>query len=142
MTRSVDLAATAADLRLAVKLLAQRLRAQARPGELSWSQESVVSLLDRQGPMTITELATVEGVRSQSMGSTVSSLEALGLVRRVPDPTDGRQAQICLTDQGNQALATARAIKQGWLVGVLGERLSPAEQKTLSGAIELLLRLV
>ncbi|HEV3357558.1 MAG TPA: MarR family transcriptional regulator [Pseudonocardiaceae bacterium] len=138
---AVDLPATAADLRIAVKLLAQRLRAQARPGDLSWSQESVVSLLDRQGALTVTELAKVEGVRSQSMGSTVASLEALGLVRREPHPTDGRQSLISLTDQGNRALGEARAAKQTWLVGLLGE-LSAAEQRTVRAGIDLLLRLV
>ena len=138
---AVDLPATAAELRMAVKLLAQRLRAQARPGDLSWSQESVVSLLDRQGPLTVTELARVEGVRSQSIGSTVASLEALGLVAREPHPTDGRQALITLTEQGNQALAQARSVKQSWLVGLLGERLTPAEQQTLRTGVELLLRL-
>lgn len=138
---AIDLPGTAADLRTAVKLLAQRLRAQARPGELSWSQESVVSLLDRQGPLTVTELARIEGVRSQSAGSTVASLEAVGLVRREPHPTDGRQALISLTDQGRRALAQARAIKQNWLIGELSERLTPAEQRTLRAGIDLLLRL-
>ena len=138
----VDLPATAAELRTAVKLLAQRLRTEARPGDLSWSQESVVSLLDRPGPMTITELARLEGVRSQSVGSTVASLEALGLVHREPHPTDGRQALISLTDQGNQALAQARAAKQNWLVGVMAERLTRPEQQALRTGIELLLRLL
>ena len=137
-----DLSATAADLRLAVKLLAQRLRAEARPGDLSWSQESVVSLLDRQGPTTVTELARVEGVRSQSMGATVASLEELGFVRREPDPTDGRQSIVSLTGQGVSALAAARAVKQSWLVGMMGERLSAQEQRELGSAIPLLLRLV
>ena len=137
-----DLSATAADLRLAVKLLAARLRAEARPGDLSWSQESVVSLLDRQGPTTVTELAKIEGVRSQSMGATVASLEELGLVQRKPDPTDGRQSIVSLTGQGVAVLETARAVKQSWLVGVLGERLSAEEQLALDSAIQLLLRLV
>ena len=139
---AVDLPATAAALRTAVKLLAQRLRQQARPGELSWSQESVVSLLDRHGPLTITELARIEGVRSQSAGSTVASLEALGLVHREPHPTDGRQVLISLTEQGERALALARDVKQNWLVGVLGERLTAEEQQTVLAGVELLLRLV
>lgn len=137
-----DLSATAADLRLAVKLLAARLRAEARPGDLSWSQESVVSLLDRQGPTTVTELAKIEGVRSQSMGATVASLEELGLVQRKPDPADGRQSIVSLTGQGVAVLEAARAVKQSWLVGVLGERLSAEEQAALDSAIQLLLRLV
>ena len=139
---AVDLPATAAKLRTAVKVLAQRLRAEARPGELSWSQESVVSLLDRQGPLTVTELARIEGVRSQSAGSTVTSLEVLGFVRREPHPADGRQVLISLTEQGEHALAQARAAKQNWLVGVLAERLTADEQQTVLAGIDLLMRLV
>jgi DNA-binding MarR family transcriptional regulator len=139
---AVDLSATAADLRLAVKLLAHRLRAEARPGEVSWSQESVISLLDREGPATVTELAKAEGVRSQTMGSTLASLEAAGLVRREPDPGDGRQTLASLTDRGRDALARARQIKQTWLTAVMAERLTLDEQKALSEGVELLLRLV
>jgi DNA-binding MarR family transcriptional regulator len=135
-----DLPAAAADLRLAVKLLAHRLRAEARLG-LSWSQESVISLLDRKGPVTVSELAKAEGVRSQSMGSTVASLAAEDLVHREPDPSDGRQTLVSLTEKGREALAQTRVIKQSWLESVIAERLTPAEQEVLVGAVELLLRL-
>ena len=135
-----DLTAAAADLRLAVKMLAQRLRAEARPG-LSWSQESVISLLDRKGQVTVSELARAEGVRSQSMGSTVASLAAEGLVHREPDPSDGRQTLVSLTEKGREALAQFRAIKQTWLESAITERLTPEEQQVLATAAELLLRL-
>ena len=136
----LDLSAAAADLRLAVKLLAQRLRVQARPG-LSWSQESVISLLDRKGIVTVSELARAEGVRSQSMGSTVAGLETEGLVHREPDPSDGRQTLVSLTEQGREVLAHLRELKQTWLESVIAERLTPDEQQVLVAAVELLLRL-
>ena len=136
----LDLSAAAADLRLAVKLLAHRLRAEGRPG-LSWSQESVISLLDRKGQVTVSELARAEGVRSQSMGSTVASLAAEDLVHREPDPSDGRQTLVSLTEKGREALAKSREIKQTWLESVIAERLAPDEQQVLVAAVELLLRL-
>ncbi|MGW7545947.1 MarR family winged helix-turn-helix transcriptional regulator [Streptomyces sp. NPDC054770] len=136
-----DLPAAAADLRLAVKLLAHRLRTEARPG-LSWSQESAISLLDRKGSVTVSELAKAEGVRSQSMGSTVAGLAAEGLVRREPDPSDGRQTLVSLTEQGQESLARTREAKQTWVESVIAERLTTDEQRTLVSAVELLLRLV
>ncbi len=135
-----DLSAAAADLRLAVKLLAHRLRAEARPG-LSWSQESVISLLDREGPVTVTGLARAEGVRSQSMSSTVASLAAEGLVHREPDPSDGRQTLVTLTEKGLAALAQSREIKQTWLESAIAERLTQDEQQVLAAAVGLMLRL-
>jgi len=136
----LDLPAAAADLRLAVKLLAHRLRAESRPG-LSWSQESVISLLDREGPVTVSGLARAEGVRSQSMGSTVASLAAEGLVHREPDPSDGRQTLVRLTEKGVATLAQAREFKQTWLESVIAERLTADEQQALVAAVGLLLRL-
>ena len=136
----LDLPAAAADLRLAVKLLAHRLRAEGRPG-LSWSQESVISLLDRKESVTVSDLARTEGVRSQSMGSTVASLAAEGLVHREPDPSDGRQTLVSLTAKGREALAQTREFKQTWLESVIAERLTPDEQQVLVAAVELLLRL-
>jgi DNA-binding MarR family transcriptional regulator len=101
-----------------------------------------MSLLDREGPVTVTELAKAEGVRSQTMGATLASLEAEGLVLREPDPGDGRQMLASLTDKGRDELARAREVKQTWLTAVMAERLSAEEQKILSAAVELLLRLV
>lgn len=123
-----------------VRLLAQRLRAESRPG-LSWAQDSVISLLDRKGPVTVSELARAEGVRSQSMGTTVASLAAEDLVHREPDPSDGRQTLVSLTGKGREALAQARQLKQTWLESAIAERLTPDEQQALVAAVDLLLRL-
>src|SRR6202045_2150726 len=83
--------ALAAELHALIGKLKRRLREQASAGDLTPSQTSVLGHLDRHGPTTVTALARMEGVRSQSMGTTVASLEAAGLVKGSPDPTDGRQ---------------------------------------------------
>ena len=75
------------------------------------------------------------------MGSTVASLAAEGLVHREPDPSDGRQTLVSLTEKGREALAQSREIKQTWLESVIAERLTPEEQQVLVAAVELLLRL-
>ncbi|EQD59024.1 MarR family transcriptional regulator, partial [mine drainage metagenome] len=60
---------------------ADRLREQAHPGDVTWSQMSVLGRLERDGPATVTRLARAEGVRPQSMGATVSVLLGAGLLR-------------------------------------------------------------
>src|SRR6201991_5263601 len=89
--------ALATDIHAISGKLKRKLREQASAGDLTQSQLAVLSHLDRNGPTTVTELARMEGVRSQSMGATVAALEAAGMVRGSPNPNDGRQTILSLT---------------------------------------------
>ena len=60
-------ATVAGALRVVVGQLVRRLREQAHPGAVTWSQMSVLGRLERDGPATVTRLARAEGVRPQSM---------------------------------------------------------------------------
>jgi DNA-binding MarR family transcriptional regulator len=132
----------AEELRLAVRRLMARLRQESAGDELTQSQRAVIARLDAQGPSTIAALARAEAVRPQSMGATVAVIEAEGLVRRSPDPRDGRRAVISLTDAGRRTLAENRARRQEWLEGAMEARLSQAELATLRDAVAVLNRLV
>ncbi len=140
---SAAAAALATDLRVVVGKLKRRLRDQIRLGtDLTWSQMSVLGLLERDGPATVTALARAEGVRPQSMGATVSVLEAAGLVVGAPDPADGRQTILSLTDACRALIRATRAAREDWLLRAIQTHLSPAEQEELADAVQLLKRLV
>ncbi len=132
----------AEDLRLAVRRLMARLRQESAGDELTASQRAVIVRLDAQGPSTIAALARAEAVRPQSMGATVAAIEAQGMVRRNPDPRDGRRAVISLTDTGRRTLAENRARRQEWLESAMASRLSPGELATIRDAVAVLNRLV
>ncbi len=132
----------AADLRLILVQLRRRLLAQADIGELTNSQWAVLTHLEKSGPSTVTELARVEGIRSQSMGSTVASLESAGLVVGNPDPDDGRRTIYSVTPACRKFIENGRAVRQDWLVRALNAKLVPEEQETLADAVSLLRRLV
>ncbi len=134
--------AIASQLRVLLGKLRRRLREQSDPGDLTWSQKSALLRLERDGPITITDLASVEGVRPQSMGATICSLEEIGLVYRTPDPADGRKTILSITDDCREWIAAGRAAREDWLFRSIEARLSPAEQEQLAGAIGLLERLV
>jgi DNA-binding MarR family transcriptional regulator len=134
--------ALAAELRVAIGNLKRRFRDQAGLGDLTWSQLCVISRLDREGPATVTTLARAEGVRPQSMGATVSALESAGLVGGSPDPGDGRQTILSLTDTCKEWLKAGRAAKEDWLSRAIQTNLAPAEQEELAHAVDLLKRLV
>jgi DNA-binding MarR family transcriptional regulator len=133
--------ALAVDLRVVVGQLRRRLREQASFGDLTWSQTSVLSRLDREGPATVTSLARAEGMRPQSMGATVSALEVAGLVSGSPDPKDGRQTILSLTPSCQEWIKAGRAAREDWLFRAIQSKLPPEEQEELASAIELLKRL-
>ena len=134
--------ALAGELRVLIGQLKRRLREQTNLGDITWSQVSVLSLLERDGPATVTTLARAEGMRPQSMGATVASLQAAGLVSGSADPTDGRQTLLSLTATGRDWIKAGRAAREDWLSRAIQTKLAPAEQQKLADAVELLKRLV
>jgi DNA-binding MarR family transcriptional regulator len=134
--------ALAGELRVLIGQLKRRLREQTNLGDITGSQVSVLSLLEREGPATVTTLARVEGMRPQSMGATVASLQAAGLVCGSADPTDGRQTLLSLSATGREWIKAGRAAREDWLSRAIQTKLSPAEQEKLAAAVELLKRLV
>jgi DNA-binding MarR family transcriptional regulator len=135
---TLDTSRLASELRIVLGQLIRRLRAEHR---FSLSQVGVLGRLDREGTMSIGDMAIAERVRPQSMTQTISDLEALGLIARRSDPTDGRRTLVELTDEGLQTLQADRRHREGWLAGAITEDLSPDERQVLGEAIVLLTRL-
>jgi DNA-binding MarR family transcriptional regulator len=133
--------ALAGELRVVLSKLSRRLREQAHAADLTGSQKSVLLRLERDGPATVTALARAEGVRSQSMGATISSLEEAGHVIGSPDPADRRQTILSITGACREWIRAAREAKEDWLFRALRAKLAPREQEQLAGTIELLRRL-
>ncbi|WP_103885089.1 MarR family winged helix-turn-helix transcriptional regulator [Actinacidiphila yanglinensis] len=133
---------TADELTTLVAQLSRRMRTASAGAEITPSQQSVISRLDREGPATTAALARGELVRPQSMRATLAALEERALVVRAPHPTDGRQVVFSLTDEGAHLLRTGREARRGWLAEAMETHLSPAEQRAMTEAVPLLRRLV
>jgi DNA-binding MarR family transcriptional regulator len=128
------------ELSLAIGQLVRRLRMEANPGELTWSQIATLARLEKTGPMTTADLARSEHVKPQSMGTTLADLEQEGLVQRRPHPTDGRQILFALTAEGIEARRKRSIAKREWLLAAMA-KLDPADQQTLIAAAALIKRL-
>lgn len=126
------------ELRETLGRVIRRLRAEPGP---SVGRMVVLGRLDRDGPTSISDLATAEKMRPQSMAQTVNDLQAGGLVSRRPDPNDGRRALIELTARGHQLLQTTGARRETWLTAVLDNELDATERALLHEAIILLERI-
>jgi DNA-binding MarR family transcriptional regulator len=134
--------ALAAELRIVFGALSRRLREQADVGDLTSAQKSVLLRLERDGPATGSALARAEAMRPQSMGAIITALETAGYVAGAPDPSDGRQTIIALTDHFRDWVSAARAARQDWLLRALQARLTAQEQRQLADAVELIKRLL
>ncbi len=134
--------ALAQELRALVGKLKRRLRDKTHSNDLTPSQASILLRLEKDGAATASSLARAEGMRPQSVAPLVAALEDAGLVHSAPDPADGRQTLLSLTEACRAWVEEARAARQDWLTRTLQARLSPQEQDEVANAIELLKRLV
>ncbi|WP_161883746.1 MarR family winged helix-turn-helix transcriptional regulator [Deinococcus alpinitundrae] len=137
----VSLPTLAAELRVVVGRLRRRLRQESHLGDFTPSQVAVLTHLERGSALTVTALARAEGVRPQSMGATVASLEALGCLSGRADPTDGRQTLWTLSEAFQTRLGLSRARREDWLARALQTQFTPQEQADLARAAGLLGRL-
>ena len=127
---TLDTAALAHDLRLAVMRFSRRLRSQRVDQSVTLTHLAALSTLKRHGAMSPGELAGHERVQPPSMTRVVVALEGMGLVTRSPHPTDGRQVVIDLTPAAEELLNAEARAREAWLTGML-ERLTVEERAVL-----------
>ncbi|MGY1689118.1 MarR family winged helix-turn-helix transcriptional regulator [Geodermatophilus sp. SYSU D00697] len=118
---TLDTAALAHDLRLAVMRFSRRLRNQRVDESVTLTHLAALSTLKRHGRMSPGELAAHERVQPPSMTRVVVALEGMGLVTRSPHPTDGRQVVIELTPAAEELLTVEARAREAWLAGRLHE---------------------
>lgn len=132
-----DLART---LLLCMGLLRRRLRQVPVSGELTFPQTAALGRLDRGGPAAAADLARQEQISPQSMGATLSELEARGLVKRTPDPHDGRRILLTITAAGRRELNRRRHARVEQLARGLAE-FTETERADLARSLPLIERL-
>ena len=74
------------------------------------------------------------------MGATIAGLESRGLVKRKPDPEDGRQSVLALTKAGLAALLDKRNARTELIARALAASSRRAEIRRLAAAVPLIER--
>jgi DNA-binding MarR family transcriptional regulator len=126
-------------LRLTVMRLARRLRQEAG-GDITLSQFSALATVERQGPISLKDLAEVERITPPSMTRISSCLEERSLVVRTADAADRRVARLAITDLGLLLLEKTRSRRDAYLADQL-QALSPDDRSVLDRALPILQRL-
>ncbi|MCU1434557.1 MAG: MarR family transcriptional regulator [Pseudarthrobacter sp.] len=80
-----------------------QLSRQVHP-DLEPAAYGLLSVIRREGPIRLTDLALNIGVGKPSVSRQVAFLESIGLVFKEADPLDGRAQSIRLTDKGEEKM--------------------------------------
>jgi DNA-binding MarR family transcriptional regulator len=130
----------AAEIRGTLAVLYHRIRQTKETGDLTLSESSAVSRLQHGGPTTAATLAKLEQISPQSIGATVASLEARGLIQRSADPADGRRVILSVTSVGDAPVEARRSVRDQQFTRALGA-LSADERAQLLRVMPILARL-
>lgn len=120
------------------QILLAKVEATLKPFRLSFARFELLRLLafSRTGALPITKASDRLQVHVTSVTHAIRRLEAAGLVRRLPHPTDGRTTLVSITELGRSTVDDATRRLNAEVFADVG--ISPAESRTLSSAIETL----
>ncbi|MEU5832726.1 MarR family transcriptional regulator [Streptomyces diacarni] len=128
------------DTVIALHRLLRSLRRTSPTGGLQPTQLIVLSMLTEAGPSRVGMIAERVPCSQPTATAVVAELETLGLVRREPDPTDGRATRVAVTEDGTGALRGVAHGEAEELLRRLGS-LSDDEAARVLAAAPLLRRL-
>jgi DNA-binding MarR family transcriptional regulator len=141
MADDLDVRHVAGALQASISLFLRRVRQAQIQGDLTLPESTALARLDRGGPATSSALAKQEQISPQSMGATLSALETRLLVERRPDPQDGRQVVLSITDAGRQVLGDRRNARTERVAQALSNGFTRSELAHLMAAAPLIERL-
>jgi DNA-binding MarR family transcriptional regulator len=104
-----------------------------RDSNLSMVEYQVLAMLSTrpQQTMRMSSLAEVTNASLSRLSHLIKRLEARGLVRREPDPADGRFTNAILTEQGLETLTKAAPAHVAFVRSVVIDVLSPEQLRRL-----------
>lgn len=89
-------------LRRVIGKLARQLNSSSTGEGLTPSQASVLGLIVARGPVSLAELASLEGLNPTMLSRVIGRLQGMDLISRTPDPSDLRSASVATTPAGQR----------------------------------------
>ena len=117
------------------QILLARVETALRPYDLSFSRFELLRLLafSRTGALPITKASDRLQVHVTSATHAIRRLEASGLVRRMPHPTDGRTTLVAITEKGRAVVEAATVTLNDEVFADIG--MSDEQSRALSSSI-------
>ncbi|MGD0344654.1 MAG: MarR family transcriptional regulator [Acidimicrobiales bacterium] len=119
-------------LRMAIARLFRRIERTQAGAALTPSETTILSVVVRQGPLRLTDLAASEGMNPTMLSRLVRDLEGDGLVQRKTDRVDRRAARVEATPAGRRLHARIRNERSDTLSAALA--LLPEDERRALGA--------
>jgi len=130
----------AAELSVTLERLVALVRRLPPGVDLSLTTVSTLTLLEREGPLRLSDIAAREGVTQPGMTQLVTRLERDGYAQRRADPDDARVVRVGITAAGRRMLAHRRATRATKLADLMGA-LPAADRDAIAAALPALARL-
>jgi DNA-binding MarR family transcriptional regulator len=121
-------------LRRVISKLARQLNASSTGEGLTPTQASVLGLIVFRGPLSLGELADLEGLNPTMLSRVVSKLQTMGLIDRIPDPADLRSASVAATPEGARTDERVKAQRAAAVSRCMAQ-LAPQSQAVLTEAL-------
>lgn len=103
------------------------VRSRSTKWQLSSKDSSVLSHLDRDHPLSPSELAAHLGVAASTLSATIVRLAKLGYLTSEAGASDRRQRELRLTELGAEAMAST-SVLDGDKVEALLQRMTPDDR--------------
>jgi DNA-binding MarR family transcriptional regulator len=114
--------------------LSRKLNTTVTHEGLTPTESSVLSLLVRDGSLTLAHVTKLQGLNPTMVSRVVRRLATLGLIERQPDPGDRRAAILAASDAGREVVARIHAARSE-LIGAALTHLSESDASRVSASI-------
>ena len=104
-------------LKRLIHRLGQRPQDAPRPRSANW----LLFAVRHRGPLRLADLAAACYIDASTASRQTAELVAHGLLRREPDPTDGRASLLALTDEGEQTVQDLIKQREEFFTSALAE---------------------
>ncbi|HEY3956203.1 MAG TPA: MarR family transcriptional regulator [Streptosporangiaceae bacterium] len=121
-------------LRRVIGKIARQLNNSSTGAGLTPSQASVLGLIVARGPISLAELASLEGLNPTMLSRVIGRLQAMEMISRTPDPADLRSASVASTPAGQQVDQEIKARRAAAVAKNLAQ-LTDAQVRALTEAL-------
>jgi len=115
-------------------LRGSKQRMARRNSRLEGAGYILLASLEKGEPARMSDIAAVLRLDASTVSRQVRSLEEAGLVRREPDPADGRATRLLLNDEGRAELTLQRKERHAVLAAAMAEW-SPEDRAALGSLL-------